>query len=120
MFLPPLSFTVYCFFLASLQSIGLPTFPYSFMAFLAVAFSIIETALNLPNTFPVHASVLFHKYIAIRFMLEAADGIAAHRPGGCLMAIVHNACRLWALSWRWLRDYFLGLFLTLFCISLSS
>mmetsp|Transcript_42720 Transcript_42720/g.132350 ORF Transcript_42720/g.132350 Transcript_42720/m.132350 type:complete len:119 (-) Transcript_42720:44-400(-) len=53
-------------------------------------------------------------------MLEAADGIAAHAVGGRLLAPLHTACRLWALSWRFLRDMALGSLLTVWCVASAA
>jgi len=63
--------------------------------------------------------VMFHKYVGVRFFLEVADGILAHRPGGCMLSVLHDACNLWALSWRFLRDLLLGLLLTSCCMAMG-
>jgi len=64
-------------------------------------------------------AVVLHKYVVLRFLVEAADGVAAHRIGGCCCAAVHEACRLWAHSWRLTRDMLLGVLLCLFCVAVS-
>merc|ERR1712113_259753 len=69
---------------------------------------------------PSAVAVMFHKYMALRFLLDSADSIAAHRPGGCVFAILHRSCRLWTLSWRFPRDFALGLVLSVANIVLSS
>merc|ERR1712217_658425 len=58
--------------------------------------------------------------VALRFLLDCADSIAAHGPGGCALGILHRACRLWALSWRFPRDFALGFLLSAANILLSS
>eukprot|EP00931_Biecheleriopsis_adriatica_P050069 TRINITY_DN28982_c0_g2_i1.p1 TRINITY_DN28982_c0_g2~~TRINITY_DN28982_c0_g2_i1.p1 ORF type:complete len:1548 (-),score=291.77 TRINITY_DN28982_c0_g2_i1:29-4672(-) len=63
---------------------------------------------------------LFHRYLCLRWMLEAADGIAAHRPGGRMLSTLHDACRLWAFSFRFLRDAALGFMLAIFGVTLAG
>merc|ERR1712232_233088 len=52
-------------------------------------------------------------------MGEATDGVAAHQFGGCCFALVHTACRIWSLSWRWMRDGILGLLISIPCYIIS-
>jgi 1,3-beta-glucan synthase len=115
--IPPISFAFYCMLMGVLQSCGLPECGYLPLSLLAVAFTVAEIWLLPLGGY--RGAVLFHKYVGIRFMLEAADGIAAHRFGGCVLGSLHRACRLWALSWRLLRDFLLGLILMGCCFLLG-
>lgn len=120
--LPPLAHAVLCLFVAPL---GLcidekwsPIPSHILLAILCGSITCYEFSLTYWWSSTVLA-VLFHKYICLRFMLEVADGIATHRPGGCALRILHDACRIWARSWRLLRDILLGMVLSTPCLILA-
>ncbi|CAJ1402016.1 unnamed protein product [Effrenium voratum] len=111
LYLPPLGHWVICLCLsAAFCGDSASKVPYVLMAPLAVLVSILELAAAEQLMTP---SVLFHKYICIRWMLEAADGIAAIKPGKALLTVLHDACRAWAFSWRFSRDAALGALMAL-------
>lgn len=121
--LPPVSFAVLCLAIQLCDSTCSTIFRikgppkcncYLLMGILAMASLAAE--LVLMERRARFNSVIFHKYMCIRFLLEACDGISAHRPCGCCLAVLQNACRMWALSWRFLRDLFLGLCMWLLCL----
>eukprot|EP00435_Cladocopium_sp_Y103_P051940 s515_g16.t1 len=113
-YLPCLSHLVVCLLLSigfSCKASG--RVPYILVATLAAVLTLLEIAVSAHLLTP---AVIFHKYICLRWMLEAADGIAAHPAVKALLPFVHDACRLWAFSWRFLRDMALGVPLALlFC-----
>lgn len=89
------------------------------MALTALGLTSIELSLAAWHM-PSLAAVLFHKYMCVRFLLEAADGIAAQRVGGCLLKPLHTACTLWALSFRFARDFAAGCLLSACCVILAA
>jgi len=120
--LPPMFHMVPCLLLAPCQGRGgkgFTTPSHIWLVALMVPLTCVE--LGLLHWYRSSAlAVVFHKYVALRFFLEAADGVAAHRPGGCCLGYLHKACRLWTLSWRFPRDMCLGLLLSVMNIILSS
>lgn len=113
-YLPCLSHLVVCLFLSigfSCKASG--RVPYILIATLAVVLTLLEIAVSAHLLTP---AVIFHKYILLRWMLETADGLAANPSVKAFLPFVHDACRLWAFSWRFLRDMALGVPLALlFC-----
>eukprot|EP00928_Gymnodinium_smaydae_P017162 TRINITY_DN16559_c0_g1_i1.p1 TRINITY_DN16559_c0_g1~~TRINITY_DN16559_c0_g1_i1.p1 ORF type:complete len:1557 (+),score=196.35 TRINITY_DN16559_c0_g1_i1:34-4671(+) len=98
-----------------------PVRSYVAPAVLALSVCVAELWITVSaDTLELRLCIVFHKYLCMRFMLEAADGIAAHRFGGCLLSVVHDACRLWTLAHRFLRDFLLCAMLTSVGLVLSS
>lgn len=120
--LPPVAFLVFCILVASFTvclSENVSPIPFhALMSLLCVAVSCFEmSVLNWwSETILV---VLLHKYVALRWLMEACDDVAVHRIGGCSCAFLQNACRWWARSWRFVRDTIIGLFLCSLCILCS-
>jgi hypothetical protein len=87
---------------------------YSYFASWAVATTAIELYLGDKyfTDSRVIVAVLFNKFCWVRFLLDFFDDVAAHQIGGACFSWLHDACRIWVLSWRWARDVFIGLFLT--------
>jgi len=120
--LPPLAHMIICALAALLGRCATaplaPIPPHVLLAALAVAGTCFEmSAIQWWSSTAV--CVLFHKYMAVRFLLEVADFIVAHRLGGCALGACHDACRLWTCSWRFLRDLFLGLVLSSACMVMA-
>jgi hypothetical protein len=117
---PPMCFTALCliygfcscFFAGKSQGTR-----YAFLASVAVASTAVEVYLVDPS-FRCYG-MLLHKFCWIRFLLEFCDGIAAHSRGGWALRWLHESCRHWALSWRWARDFLIGVCLTAFLYVLA-
>jgi len=125
MLMPPLWHAGLCLVLGMACSLGVEVPPDNSYALLAVVALLVTAAEGCfiewgrifeDNTMPV---LLFHKYICTRFLLEVADNIAVHQPGGRMASFMHASCRLWALSLRWLRDLLVGLLLASLLLVLS-
>jgi hypothetical protein len=114
---PPLLFFPICFFqaLSARFAGGKPTtMNFCYLASWAVATTAMELYLGDKYFTEPQAivAVLFNKFCWIRFLLDFFDDIAAHQIGGACFSWFHDTCRIWALSWRWARDVFIGLLLT--------
>jgi len=127
---PPLAFPALCLLLGLLQSTGLFEYLqakclcecnyYMLTSILAVGLTSFESyALYQHPTATRHLCIWFNKYMWLRFGLEAADGFCAHRPCGCVLGAWHNSCRIFAFSWRFMRDLFLGVFLSTVCFLIA-
>jgi len=121
--LPPVGYLLLCIAGVFIQRIcccgGNCSFlTYPFLAALAIGVTFMElSAMEFwPGTWRL---ALFHKYICARWMLELADGVAVRQPCGWISSVVHDACRIWALSWRFSRDLALGLLVSGFCITFT-
>jgi hypothetical protein len=115
MVLPPFSFVLLLFLYAAVaRLLGCKPQKANFCIFAALAVGMTAAEIFLMPPQSKKLGVVFYKYCWIRFLLEAFDGIAAHECGGCALRWLHDACRLWALSWRWARDMIMGLALTTF------
>eukprot|EP00930_Biecheleria_cincta_P028708 TRINITY_DN20020_c0_g1_i1.p1 TRINITY_DN20020_c0_g1~~TRINITY_DN20020_c0_g1_i1.p1 ORF type:complete len:1709 (+),score=246.49 TRINITY_DN20020_c0_g1_i1:135-5261(+) len=118
-FLPPLAHFVLCFVLSPLElSCGIKP-PYACMAVLAIALTCCELYFMQWQTASL-AVVAFHKYMCVRFMLEAADDTVAHRLGGCLLRPLQRALSSWALSFRFVRDAVVGIILAVCCVAFAA
>jgi len=120
--LPPGAHVILCLLVATLRrcvaASAAPIPPHVVLAALAVAVTSLELSM-IDWWSSTAACLLFHKYLALRFLLEVADTVAVHRPGGCLLSICHDACRDWAHSWRFLRDFLLGMVLSSGCMAMA-
>eukprot|EP00930_Biecheleria_cincta_P015653 TRINITY_DN12986_c0_g2_i1.p1 TRINITY_DN12986_c0_g2~~TRINITY_DN12986_c0_g2_i1.p1 ORF type:complete len:1556 (-),score=205.11 TRINITY_DN12986_c0_g2_i1:228-4286(-) len=65
------------------------------------------------------ACVMFHKFVCLRWMLEAADGLVAYFLPTGKYSTIRDVCRLWAFSVRFVRDMTLGLALGTGCLLLT-
>lgn len=109
---PPFFHFLYCFAavlfnkcFGDKMSKHLTTYP--FLGTLAVGLTALELS---AMTFYPHSwrLALFHKYMFVRAMLEFADGISVRQIGGPAFSIVHQTFQMWALSFRFVRDFLLG------------
>ncbi|CAE7879948.1 FKS1, partial [Symbiodinium sp. KB8] len=117
LYCPPFFHGVICLLLSMVFcSSAASRVPYVLMAPLAVVLTVLEMAFLINQ---VSWSLLFYKYVCLRWMLEAADGIAALRPGRVVLAPLHDACRIWAFSWRFLRDAVIGMAIGLACLAMA-
>jgi len=120
-FLPPLLHVVPCTIFAGVYRKDSGKSLYAYLAVVAVIISLVELAfMDHPQlTWRTLKCVLFHKYIALRLVLEVADDWSAHQYGGRCFSWFHHTARMWSLSWRFIRDSFLGYLLILTWIVLS-
>jgi len=124
--LPPFWHLVPCLVLSlvTLRSPdNLPANSMALLAGVAVAVTIAEvSAMEWEREYLDYKDVcvLFHKYISLRFLLEAADCAAIVRGRGCAASAFRTTCRLWALSLRFVRDVLLGITLLAFCLLLAA
>jgi len=116
---PPVAHLLLCLLWSILKRTGICSCGpavrgYPFLASMAIGLTCLElsTLEFWPNTWRI---VLFHKYLFVRFLLEVADGVAARQPGGPRLAFLHETACIWALSFRWARDFVLGLSLAACC-----
>eukprot|EP00439_Symbiodinium_sp_Y106_P025812 s174_g3.t1 len=117
LYCPPFFHGVICLLLSMVFcSSAASRVPYVLMAPLAAVVTVLEMAFLINQ---VSWSLLFYKYVCLRWMLEAADGIAALRPGRVVLAPLHDACRIWAFSWRFLRDAAIGIAIGLACLAMA-
>mmetsp|Transcript_102536 Transcript_102536/g.258317 ORF Transcript_102536/g.258317 Transcript_102536/m.258317 type:complete len:1585 (-) Transcript_102536:49-4803(-) len=119
---PPLAHAALCALLAFLRHFCWPSLPLCRpLARLALAAAALTAAEAVGTTRAADdvLCVTLHKYMCVRLSLDLCDWIVAHRPGGCALAVLHDACRLWALSLRLVRDVALGLLLSSFCVAVA-
>eukprot|EP00932_Pfiesteria_piscicida_P007898 SRR837773.18129.p1 GENE.SRR837773.18129~~SRR837773.18129.p1 ORF type:complete len:366 (+),score=32.04 SRR837773.18129:130-1098(+) len=64
-------------------------------------------------------AVLLYKYMVVRCGLDFADWIAAHRPCGCALSLLHESCQAWSLSVRMVRDFLVGVVLCAVCFLIA-
>jgi len=116
--LPPLGMLAVCLVISPLGF----CFPESFsplpshviLGLLGIAITCVEMSAIQYRTSSAVA-IHLHKYMALTWLMEVCDDIAAHRPGGCCFRFIHDACRRWTRSFRWFRDLILGTVLSLLC-----
>jgi len=118
-FLPPLAHFVLCLMLSPFELCCGMKLPYPFMAAFAIALTCFELYFMQWQVASL-AVIAFHKYMCVRFMLEAADDTVVHSLGGCLLRPLHRALSSWALSFRFVRDTFVGIVLAVCCVALAA
>eukprot|EP00929_Paragymnodinium_shiwhaense_P061983 TRINITY_DN30951_c0_g1_i1.p1 TRINITY_DN30951_c0_g1~~TRINITY_DN30951_c0_g1_i1.p1 ORF type:complete len:1604 (-),score=362.26 TRINITY_DN30951_c0_g1_i1:181-4992(-) len=118
--LPPVTHMIVCFMFALTGPVGLlqdMRFPAT-MSLIAVGTTCVELSM-LPHDYTLWC-VLFHKYMMVRCLMRSFDVVAAHKPGGWFFGPLHEACKQWAFSWRFLRDVFVGIVLSCPCLLFSA
>jgi len=109
-YMPPFFHLVPCIVFAGLYRSDHGKSLYVMLAVAAVVSTLVEVSImDHPKLhWGTLNVVLFHKYMALRLFLEVADDLCGRQCGGLCLAGVHNVCRMWSLSWRFVRDAFLG------------
>eukprot|EP00927_Polykrikos_kofoidii_P034856 TRINITY_DN2947_c0_g5_i1.p1 TRINITY_DN2947_c0_g5~~TRINITY_DN2947_c0_g5_i1.p1 ORF type:complete len:1590 (-),score=233.54 TRINITY_DN2947_c0_g5_i1:233-5002(-) len=116
--MPFLSHGILCFCISFLvTTCKLRPIPHAVLAPIGLGLSAAEMCALADKR--IWWGILLHKYMMGRWLMQIADGCRAHEVGGANLAFLQTACEMWNLSWRFARDLFIGLVLSVFCIVLA-